>query len=106
MGDVAAFSFCNDKIISTGGEGGMLVTGSAETWEKAWSFKDHGKNFAASHQEQPVPKFRWLHDTIGTNWRMTEMQAACGDPGAGAASDAPNGRRSAKRLWWVGIRYW
>jgi len=78
LGDVAAFSFCQDKIISTGGEGGMLVTNNREVWEKAWSFKDHGKSYAAIYHQEHPPGFRWLHHSMGTNWRMTELQAAIG----------------------------
>lgn len=78
FGDISAFSFCQDKIISTGGEGGMLLTRNPEYWEFAWSFKDHGKNYTAMHAKDPAPGFRWVHDSLGTNWRMTEMQAAIG----------------------------
>ncbi len=78
LGDVAAFSFCQDKIITTGGEGGMLVTGDAAIWEKAWALKDHGKSYEAVYNRRHKPGFRWLHESIGTNWRMTEMQAAIG----------------------------
>ena len=77
-GDIAAFSFCQDKIITTGGEGGMITTSDEMIWQKIWSFKDHGKNYnKVYHQEHP-PGFRWLHDSFGTNWRMTEIQAAIG----------------------------
>lgn len=76
-GDVAAFSFCQDKIISTGGEGGLLATHHRSIWEKAWALKDHGKNHATTFSSHPAG-FRWLHDSFGTNWRMTEMQAAIG----------------------------
>jgi len=78
MGDAAAFSFCQDKIITTGGEGGMLVTNSPEIWEKAWSYKDHGKSYDAVYNRRSPPGFRWLHESFGTNWRMTEIQAAIG----------------------------
>lgn len=78
FGDVAAFSFCQDKIMSTGGEGGMLVTNNKDVWEKAWSFKDHGKSHAAMFEQSHPAGFRWVHESIGTNWRMTEMQAAIG----------------------------
>ena len=64
--------------MSTGGEGGMLVTNSKALWEKAWSFKDHGKSYAAMFEQSHPPGFRWVHESIGTNWRMTEMQAAIG----------------------------
>jgi dTDP-4-amino-4,6-dideoxygalactose transaminase len=78
LGDVSAFSFCQDKIMTTGGEGGMLTTNDETKWERAWSFKDHGKSYkAVFHRLHPVG-FRWLHESFGTNWRMTEMQAAIG----------------------------
>ena len=78
LGDVAAFSFCQDKIMSTGGEGGMLTTNDDELWKGAWSFKDHGKDYDAAHKQPGSSGFRWLHDSFGTNWRLTEMQAAIG----------------------------
>lgn len=78
LGDAAAFSFCQDKIMTTGGEGGMLVTNDRALWEKAWAFKDHGKSHDAVYHRQHPPGFRWLHESFGTNWRMTEMQAAIG----------------------------
>jgi dTDP-4-amino-4,6-dideoxygalactose transaminase len=78
LGDVAAFSFCQDKIMTTGGEGGMLTTNDPEIWERAWSFKDHGKSYDAVYNRQHEEGFRWLHESFGTNWRMTEMQAALG----------------------------
>lgn len=78
MGDAAAFSFCQDKILTTGGEGGMLTTNSRDVWEKAWAFKDHGKSFQAVYGGDHKPGFRWLHESFGTNWRMTEVQAAIG----------------------------
>jgi len=78
IGDLGAWSFCQDKIITTGGEGGMLTTNRREWWEKAWSFKDHGKSWDAVYRRQHPPGFRWLHETFGTNWRLTEIQAAIG----------------------------
>jgi dTDP-4-amino-4,6-dideoxygalactose transaminase len=78
FGDVAAFSFCQDKIITTGGEGGMLVTKNKDIWNKAWSYKDHGKDYAAVNADNPNAVFRLVHRSFGTNWRMTEMQAAIG----------------------------
>ena len=77
-GHVAAFSFCQDKIITTGGEGGMVTTNDKAIWKKVWSFKDHGKDYDKVHHHDHPPGFRWLHDSFGTNWRMTEMQAAIG----------------------------
>jgi dTDP-4-amino-4,6-dideoxygalactose transaminase len=78
MGDVAAFSFCHDKIMTTAGEGGMLTTNDSAVWERAWSFKDHGKSYDAVYNRHHGGSFRWLHESFGTNWRMTEMQAALG----------------------------
>lgn len=78
FGDLAAFSFCQDKIITTGGEGGMVTTNDENLWEKIWSFKDHGKCYKKVYQHEHPPGFRWLHDSFGTNWRMTEVQAAIG----------------------------
>lgn len=78
FGDAAAFSFCQDKIISTGGEGGMLLTNNTALWEKAWAYKDHGKSYDAVFNRVHAPGFRWLHESFGSNWRMTEMQAAIG----------------------------
>jgi hypothetical protein len=78
LGDMAAFSFCQDKIMTTGGEGGMLVLNDEALWKKAWAYKDHGKSWDAVHLREHPPGFRWLHESFGTNWRMTEMQAAIG----------------------------
>jgi dTDP-4-amino-4,6-dideoxygalactose transaminase len=78
FGDCAVFSFCQDKIMTTGGEGGMLVTDSADIQKKVWGMKDHGKDFAKTFCRAHDPGFRWLVDSFGTNGRMTEMQAAMG----------------------------
>lgn len=78
IGHVGAWSFCQDKIMTTGGEGGMVTTNSKELWSKMWSYKDHGKSFDAIYNREHQPGFRWLHESFGTNWRMTEMQAAIG----------------------------
>ena len=78
LGDLAAFSFCQDKIMTTGGEGGLLTTNSQARYEWAWAFKDHGKSYDAVHRREHTPGFRWLHESFGTNWRMTELQAAMG----------------------------
>jgi len=78
MGDVAAFSFCQDKIMTTGGEGGMLVTNNEAIWERAWAYKDHGKSYDAVYRREHGPGFKWLHESFGTNWRLTEMQSALG----------------------------
>jgi dTDP-4-amino-4,6-dideoxygalactose transaminase len=78
FGHMAAFSFCQDKIMTTGGEGGMLLTDDDELWAHCWSYKDHGKSYESVFRKEHPPGFRWVHDAFGTNWRMTEMQAAIG----------------------------
>jgi dTDP-4-amino-4,6-dideoxygalactose transaminase len=88
IGDMAAFSFCQDKIMTTGGEGGMVTTNDRILWEKAWSFKDHGKSYELVNQVNHPSGFRWLHESFGTNMRMTEVQAGIGR------------RQLKKLLWW------
>ena len=78
IGHVGAWSFCQDKIMTTGGEGGMVTTNDESLWKKMWSYKDHGKNYDSVYNTQHPPGFRWLHDSFGTNWRMMEMQAVIG----------------------------
>lgn len=78
IGHVGAWSFCQDKIMTTGGEGGMVTTNDQELWSKMWSYKDHGKSYDAVYKKEHPPGFRWLHEAFGTNWRMTEMQAVLG----------------------------
>ncbi|WP_026879222.1 DegT/DnrJ/EryC1/StrS aminotransferase family protein [Ignatzschineria larvae DSM 13226] len=78
IGHIGAWSFCQDKIMTTGGEGGMVTTNDEQLWKKMWAFKDHGKSYDAVYHKEHAPGFRWLHETFGTNWRMTEMQAVIG----------------------------
>lgn len=78
FGDFGSFSFCQDKIISTGGEGGMLITNSSALWKNAWSRKDHGKDYELVYHGDHPPGFRWLHASPGTNLRMSGMAAAIG----------------------------
>ena len=78
FGDFAAFSFCQDKIMTTGGEGGLLAVDDEAWWRSAWAYKDHGKSFEAVYERHHAPGFRWLHESFGTNWRMLEVQAAIG----------------------------
>lgn len=78
IGHVGAWSFCQDKIMTTGGEGGMVTTNDEALWRAMWSFKDHGKSYAAVYEREHAPGFRWLHESFGTNWRMLEMQAVIG----------------------------
>lgn len=78
IGHVGAWSFCQDKIMTTGGEGGMVTTNNKDLWDRMWSYKDHGKSYDAIYNRDHAPGFRWLHETFGTNWRMLEMQAVIG----------------------------
>lgn len=78
IGHVGAWSFCQDKIMTTGGEGGMVTTNDRALWSKMWSYKDHGKSFDAVYNHEHPKGFRWVHDTFGTNWRITELQSAIG----------------------------
>lgn len=78
IGHVGAWSFCQDKIMTTGGEGGMVTTNDRDLWAAMWSFKDHGKSWDAVYERKHAPGFRWVHESIGTNWRMLEMQAVLG----------------------------
>jgi dTDP-4-amino-4,6-dideoxygalactose transaminase len=78
FGDASAFSFCQDKIMTTAGEGGILLLDDEATWRRAWSFRDHGKDYDAMFVRKHESGFRWIHESFGTNWRMTELQAAIG----------------------------
>lgn len=78
IGHVGAWSFCQDKIMSTGGEGGMVTTNDESLWSTMWSYKDHGKSYESVYNREHPPGFRWLHDSFGTNMRMMEMQAVIG----------------------------
>lgn len=78
IGHIGAWSFCQDKIMTTGGEGGMVTVNDEALWRSMWAYKDHGKSYAAVYERQHAPGFRWLHESFGTNWRMLEMQAVIG----------------------------
>ena len=78
FGDIAAFSFCQDKNMTTAGEGGMVVTNSEKLWSLMWSYKDHGKSYEKACGQVQSPSFRWVHDSFGTNWRLSEVQSAVG----------------------------
>ena len=78
IGHIGCWSFCQDKIMTTGGEGGMVTTNDEFLWRKMWEYKDHGKSYEAIYEREHPNGFRWLHESFGTNWRMTEMQAAIG----------------------------
>ncbi len=78
FGHISTWSFCQDKIMSTGGEGGMISTNNTKLWLKLWSLKDHGKNYKSVFYKKHKTGFKWLHDDLGSNYRMTEMQATIG----------------------------
>lgn len=100
IGHVGAWSFCQDKIMTTGGEGGMVTTNDRGLWLAMWSFKDHGKSWEAVYQREHPPGFRWLHESFGTNWRMIEVQAAIGRIQLRRMSEWHAARLSnANRIW-------
>jgi dTDP-4-amino-4,6-dideoxygalactose transaminase len=100
IGHVGAWSFCQDKIMTTGGEGGMVTTNDETLWRAMWSFKDHGKSYEAVYERQHPPGFRWLHESFGTNWRMLEMQAVIGRIQLRQMSDwAAARKRNAEAIW-------
>jgi dTDP-4-amino-4,6-dideoxygalactose transaminase len=100
FGDVGAWSFCQDKIMTTGGEGGVVTCNDSELWSRMWSFKDHGKSYEAVHNRKHAPGFRWVHETIGTNWRMLEMQSAIGRKQLVSMPEWHRRRRqNATRIW-------
>lgn len=100
IGHVGAWSFCQDKIMTTAGEGGMVTTNDHDLWEAMWSLKDHGKNWEAVHRRDTALGFRWLHESFGTNWRMLEVQAAIGRIQLRKMDDWHARRLAyAKRLW-------
>ncbi|MDX5385804.1 MAG: DegT/DnrJ/EryC1/StrS aminotransferase family protein [Alteromonadaceae bacterium] len=100
IGHVGCWSFCQDKIMTTGGEGGMVTTNDKALWSKMWSYKDHGKSWEAVYEREHKPGFRWLHDSFGTNWRMTEMQAVIGRIQLGMMAKWKTARTAnAERIW-------
>ncbi len=78
FGHASTFSFCTDKIMSTGGEGGMLLLRNEAHWQRAWSYRDHGKDYELFNKKSTGVRFRWIHNSIGTNFRLTEFQSAIG----------------------------
>ena len=100
MGHAAAWSFCQDKIMTTGGEGGMVTTSDDELWARMWAYKDHGKSFKAVYETSHPPGYRWLHESFGTNWRMLELQAVIGRIQLKRMADWSIKRRAnASRIW-------
>lgn len=104
MGDINAFSFCQDKIITTAGEGGLVVTNDDALWEKAWAYKDHGKDFHAVDRQRHASGYHWVHENFGTNWRLTEVQAAIGRVALRRLDSSVERRRSNAALWNAGMR--
>lgn len=106
IGHIGAWSFCQDKIMTTGGEGGMLTTNSELLWRSAWAYKDHGKSYAAVYETEHPEGYRWLHETFGTNWRLTEMQSAIGRIQLTRMSDWTNSRtENANRIRTICQKY-
>ena len=100
IGHVGAWSFCQDKIMTTGGEGGMVTTNDRDLWSRMWSYKDHGKSWEAVYERKHPPGFRWLHESFGTNWRLTEMQSAIGRIQLARMPEWTAARRkNAERIW-------
>lgn len=103
MGHIGCWSFCQDKIMTTGGEGGMVTTNDHNLWSKMWSYKDHGKSWSSVYEKGHPPGFRWLHESFGTNWRMTEMQAAIGRIQLRRMADWSVARQfNANKIWETG----
>jgi dTDP-4-amino-4,6-dideoxygalactose transaminase len=103
FGHAAAFSFCTDKIMTTGGEGGMVLTSDPKLWQFMWEYKDHGKSWDAVYNRQHPPGFRWLHESFGTNWRLTEMQSAIGRVQLGKLDQWLEKRRENARMLAEGL---
>jgi len=99
FGDAGCFSFCHDKILTTGGEGGMLVTADDDLWERARSYRDHGKSAPALDDPTPDPEYRWVHEGPGSNLRMTEVQAAIGRVQLGRLDSWVSRRRELARIY-------
>ncbi|MEL0084046.1 MAG: DegT/DnrJ/EryC1/StrS aminotransferase family protein [Gammaproteobacteria bacterium] len=100
LADVGVWSFCQDKIMTTGGEGGMVTTNDEALWSAMWSYKDHGKSWSSVYERQHPPGFRWLHDSFGTNARLTEMQSAIGRIQLGKMPVwSETRRRNAEMVW-------
>lgn len=105
IGHIGAWSFCQDKIMTTGGEGGMVTTADRELWSRMWSYKDHGKSWSAVYERAHEPGFRWLHESFGTNGRMLEMQSVIGRIQlAGLADSVSRRQANASAIWEAGRR--
>jgi dTDP-4-amino-4,6-dideoxygalactose transaminase len=103
IGHVGAWSFCQDKIMTAGGEGGMVTCNDESLWRAMWAYKDHGKSYAAVYERQHPRGFRWLHESFGTNWRMLEMQAAIGRIQLGRMKDWTAARTANSMAIWQAL---
>jgi len=104
IGHIGCWSFCQDKIMTTGGEGGMVTTNDESLWRKMWAYKDHGKSYEAVYEREHPEGFRWLHESFGTNWRMTEMQAVIGRIQLNRMSDWHEKRLNNANSIWVAAK--
>jgi len=106
IGHAGAWSFCQDKILTTGGEGGMVTTNDEALWRTMWQYKDHGKSYEAVYEREHPPGFRWLHESFGTNWRMLELQATIGRIQLARMPDwTALRRRHAEAIWHAASSY-
>ena len=104
LGHIGCWSFCQDKIMTTGGEGGMITLNDRDLWSRIWSLKDHGKSWEAVYEREHPPGFRWLHESFGGNGRMTEMQAAIGRIQLGRMPAWTQARRANSQAIWETAR--
>ena len=75
FGDISTWSFCNDKIMSTLGEGGMISTNKKKLYEICKRSINHGTNLKKNKKTE---KFIYNKDYFGTNLRITEIQSFAG----------------------------
>jgi perosamine synthetase len=76
FGSVSAFSFWEDKIITTAGEGGMVITNDDELARRARMIRNHGE--AYSDENYYAGERLYYHELLGYNFRMTELAGAVG----------------------------
>ena len=86
-GDVGAFSFCADKILSTAGEGGLLTMNDEALFRDIWSRRDHGRDWDATFNKDHPVGYKWVRHQFGSNYRMSEVQAAVGRIGLKRLND-------------------
>ncbi len=76
IGDVGCFSFWEDKLMTTAGEGGIIITDNDEIAKRAIMFQNHGE--AAADSSYYVGERLYHHEILGWNYRMNELQGAVG----------------------------